>query len=407
MAKRKIPNNGALPHSTLIPHTRETKRLLTRLSKPALITIATRWLNPVSTRYYGANLSPPEDEDPNSDDEYTAETSIAAYEVLSNNLTIRAKDVAERMLEREWRDGLTLLGVAELEWQYLIDTPTSTKWQAFLLSPLSVTTSARPRFYAPSFLSSLQVALKPLLTAHFFAAPHPSLPLTMIRISLHSPSSAPSYPVKTHIFWLSFPSSGDHVFSNLSASKQNGLRDIVMAAIGSAISRHGCRWELKSGRLTAKTLESMVHHRGAEEGGGMLAGWGVYLEGFEPSPLAAVEKLREEEEEGLDDEDQVRRKRRKMVEGRFGKETKEEARIESVNFDVEDKFGGTSWRPTIGILLEGGHVFAGIRGMAETGKGIRVEKLPGWMCGDEGVSSGIVRDRKVLRKKGQGRWSKA
>jgi hypothetical protein len=117
MAKRKIPHNGALPHSTLIPHTRETKRLLTRLSKPALITIATRWLNPVSTRYYGANLSPPEDEDPNSEDEYTAETSIAAYEVLSNNLTIRAKDVAERMLEREWRDGLTLLGVAELEWQ--------------------------------------------------------------------------------------------------------------------------------------------------------------------------------------------------------------------------------------------------------------------------------------------------
>jgi central kinetochore subunit Mis15/CHL4 len=140
----------------------------------------------------------------------------------------------------------------------------------------------------------------------------------------------------------------------------------------------------------------------------MLAGWGVYLEGFEPSPLAAVKKLREEEEEeDLDDEDQVRRKRRKMVEGRFGKETKEEVRIESVNFDVEDKFRGTSWRPTIGIRLEGGHVFAGIRGMAEAGKGIRVEKLPGWMCGDEGVSSGIVRDRKVLRKKGQGRWSKA
>jgi central kinetochore subunit Mis15/CHL4 len=212
------------------------------------------------------------------------------------------------------------------------------------------------------------------------------------------------------MFWLAFPSGGDHVFTNLGATNLDGLRDIVVAGIANAVSRAGCRFELKPGRLVTKTLESMCTHRGTEgASGGLAAGWSIYVDGFENSPLAVAKDIAEEEDgEG----DAATRKRRKLVAARFGKTSMGDgAAIESAYFEVQEKFPGKegepAFRPTIGIRLEGTHVYAGIREMAEKGEGFVVEKLPGWMVGEEGVSSGIVRNRKVLRKKGDGKFIKA
>ncbi|KAF8248075.1 CHL4-domain-containing protein [Wilcoxina mikolae CBS 423.85] len=404
MVKRKVPSTS-LPHSTVILHTRETRRLLNRLSKPALTSIALRWLDPTNVHLYSPKL---ETED---GDEIPLEAATETYDDFTRAPAIRAKDVAEHMLETEWREGATLLGIAELEWQHLLDHPASSKWQAFLLAPLTNShTPLRPRFHTPAFLSSLQGALKPMQTAHFFATTHPTLPLTMIRVSLHDPHTPPTYPVRKKMFWLAFPSGGDHVFTNLGASNTDGLRDILMAGIANAVSRAGCRFELKPGRFTAKTLESMCTHRGTEgASGGMAAGWSIYVDGFENSPLAAAKDIAEEED---GEEDAATKKRRKLVAARFGKTSLGDgAAIESAYFEVQEKFPGkegeATFRPTIGIKLEGKHVYAGIREMAERGEGFVVEKLPGWMVGEEGVSSGIVRDRKVLRKKGDGKFIKA
>lgn len=187
-----------------------------------------------------------------------------------------------------------------------------------------------------------------------------------------------------------------------------------MSAIAHAVSRQNCRFELKPGRFVAKTLESMCSHRGAHgSAGGLAARWSIYLDGFENNPLALPkEVVPEEEGKGEKGED---RKRRKMVAARFGKTgVLDDGRaVESAYFEVEEKFPGERgvkdvFRPTIGVRLVGPHVFAGVRAMAENkGGGAVVEKLPGWMVGEEGVSSGIIRNRKLLRKMADGKFSKA
>jgi hypothetical protein len=110
MVKRKVPSTS-LPHSTVIPHTRETRRLISRLSKPALTSLALRWLDPSNIHLYSPKL---ETED---GDEIPLEAAMETYDDFTRAPAIRAKDVAEHMLETEWREGATLLGIAELEWQ--------------------------------------------------------------------------------------------------------------------------------------------------------------------------------------------------------------------------------------------------------------------------------------------------
>ncbi|KAI5856424.1 centromere protein Chl4/mis15/CENP-N [Tricharina praecox] len=416
MRPRKVPLTS-LSHSLVVPHTRETRRLFTRLSKVSLLALAKRWLDPEHVKHFSPNLvlPPPDDEE-----ELSLEEAQEVYADFEKENAIRAKDVAERMLEMEWRDGATLLAIAELEWQYLIDHPSSSKWQSFLLSPLSTShTPLRPRFYTPTFLSTLQSSLKPLQTAHFFSALHPSLlSLTVLRISLHSPYTPPSYPPtkrSSSIFFLAFPSGSDHVFTTLGASNTDGLRDSVLAAIAHAVSRPHCRFALKPGRFVAKTLESLCSHRGAGDGaGGLGAGWSVYLDGFESSPLAVPRVVQPEDEDGEEGEE---RKRRKMVKARFGATgvAGDGRAVESAYFEVDEMFpsackgkGKDVFRPTIGVRLMGAHVFAGVRAMAEKkGGGAVVEKLPGWMLGEEGVTSGIIRNRKLLRKMADGKFSKA
>jgi hypothetical protein len=111
MPVRKVPP-GSLRHSTVIPHERETRRLFTRLSKPSLIALAKSWLDPSRVNLFAPVLTIPED-----DEELSLEEATAIYDDFERANTVRAKDVAERMLEYEWREGVTLLGIAELEWQ--------------------------------------------------------------------------------------------------------------------------------------------------------------------------------------------------------------------------------------------------------------------------------------------------
>ena len=288
----------------------------------------------------------------------------------------------------------------------LLAHPTAHKWQSLLLAPLTAAGAAplRPRFHTPTFLHTLTAALRPLQTPHFFTAAHPELPLTLVRISLHTPHTPPAYPVRGKSFWLAFPAGADHVFTTLGAPNKDGLREVVESGLALAVSRPGCRFNIKPGRLTAKTLSSLVAHRGAEAGkaGGMSGAWAVYTTGFEDSPIAmARETTALEPPAKLDEVAERANKRRKMVAAAFGDTgVGDGAALESVYFELQDKVGG--WRPTIGVRLEGEHVFAGVRQGAEAEDGgWTLEKLPGWMRGEVGVTMGVVKDGNNINQAGK------
>ncbi|KLU91515.1 hypothetical protein MAPG_10033 [Magnaporthiopsis poae ATCC 64411] len=65
------------------------------------------------------------------------------------------------------------------------------------------------------------------------------------------------------------------------------------------------------------------------------------------------------------------------------------------------KQSNSSWRPGIKLTFRGTHVFAGIRQLVEAGA-IDGERMPGWMTGEEGVTIGAVRHGRIRGHKGSG-----
>ncbi|KAH0604800.1 uncharacterized protein H6S33_006468 [Morchella sextelata] len=416
------PKPGApLPNTALIPHTPSTRRLLSRLTKDLLLELVlSSWLDPAKTETYQPNFAPVEDEDDDDDEDDDEEggrgieKAREAYEAMKRR-AVKGKEVVERVVEREWRDGLNLLQIAELDYSYLLSHPATHKWTASTLHPLNRPTPhtppPTPRFHAPTFTSALAATLRPLVSTHTFLTRHPTLPLHLLRLQLHPHPPTPplALPPPKRIFWLAFPTAAPgYVYHNIPAGGGDGLRDVVRESVAAAVSREHGRFELRASAMCARTLEALCFYRGGGGGeGGMVGVWSVYAEGVEGGPLDVLGAKRGVEvvqgEKGGEEE-----KRRRVAEGRFGGGARvgDGRGLESVEFVVEDVFPGDGeegeeeeWRPSVGVKLEGAHVFAGVRSLVEAGVVFDGVKMPGWMTGEGGVSFGMVRDGVLVKRR--------
>ncbi|RPB05177.1 CHL4-domain-containing protein [Choiromyces venosus 120613-1] len=439
--KRKSSTTAnALPDILRIAYTPPARRLLSRLSKASLVELSLGWLG--STK---VNLTRVEDDDEEvdeEDEELDMEVVRGIYEGFGRNKSVRAKEVVERIVEHEWRDGLTLGMVAELDFRCwalptipgwrriwadekeidLLDHPSNQKWTSAQLYPLSkpttttTTSTSKTTFHPKTFAHTLSTLLRPLVSPHYYITHHPSLPIHMLRIQLHpSSSSSPTtttltLPANKQIFWLAFPESTDgYVFHTLPStttttssspsSAGTALPEIVRESIATAVSKRGQHYGIRAARMSAKTLKAVAYHRGGEGDGGMLGGWSIFLKGgvgvddevFENPPREPLR--RQQEEEG---EDANETKRRKIAEARFGSGAKEGdgTGLENVVFALGEKFPSLpadqeddgeeeEFRPKVTVRLEGSHVFAGVRSLVEGGVGFDGVKLPGWLTEEE------------------------
>jgi len=237
-------------------------------------------------------------------------------------------------------------------------------------------------------------------------------------------------PSQSSIYYLALPHASPHIFFT---APKSPLVDVVRTSLPAALSSQHQRFNIVSTALSAKSLETLCTMKGPERGAtGTNGGWTIYKPegngGVDSNPLdsSAMRRRRQEDDDGSDVSNDTSNhreeiKRRKIAEGRFGASGKvdDRAALERVQFHVRDRFpqivekdvsssvDGTSeddeqqpwlsrgWRPSVSIILEGSHVFAGVRTLVEEGI-VDGNKMPGWMTGEEGKSIGIVRDQKVV-----------
>jgi central kinetochore subunit Mis15/CHL4 len=433
MTKKRKPSTtvGALSNKIVIPYSPLLRRLLTRLSKGSLLELVFRWLDTTTV-----DLS--QGEDGEDDEDLEMYTVRGVYQEYEKSKRVRAKEVVERIVEHEWRGGLTLLQIAEVDYRCLfpcvfslsifiihpdgscfvaeidlVDHPSTHKWTAAILSPVgSGSASSPPHFYPATFTHTLQSLLRPMVVPHYFTARHPTLPLTLLRLQLHDPASASAltFPPAKRIFWLAFPEgAGRYVYYNIGTGADS-LRDVVRQSIADAVSRAHARFELRPANLSARTLEAVAFYKGCGGGeGGMVGAWSIYLEGGADGGVLDSQRMVQEKVEE-DVVDQVAAKRRKIAEGRFGNGATEGdgTALEKVEFRLDERFPGgdednddeEEFRPKVTVRFEGSHVFAGIRSMVEQGVGFDGLKMPGWITGEEGVTVGTIKDGRLLKRKG-------
>jgi central kinetochore subunit Mis15/CHL4 len=275
--------------------------------------------------------------------------------------------------------------------------------------------------------------------------------------SLAADAKSTSSPARA-VFFI-WPNGSPFVYVSLAThagqvvgSEARDLRDMVLDAIPRAFSRPSRRYQLTDTNFQTKSLETLLHYRGPGRTNAAGGGFSIFADySFSQNALDSVTTGRpgtaEKNEDGVQvpaagtkrgpgrprkavgtAEEAASRKRLKIAQGRFGNSgrTGDGQAIERFEVRIEDPFLGISsrstsqqlvdsashdeqaeeagserddddWIPEVRVTFTGDHVFAGIRTLVEEGV-IDGEKLPGWMTGEVGVTSGTVHHGRIKAK---------
>ncbi|CRG85489.1 hypothetical protein PISL3812_02543 [Talaromyces islandicus] len=310
MAKTKpvrAPTTSSLPYDLRIPSsTASLVRTLGKLSRQSLLDLVLLWLSKPNVQRFPPFLAKDLPTN-NVDNEEETSPYPAAHSVEDVRLSYEElqgrkggkREVVDRILEGDWRHGITLAQLAMADIRYLEDRPAAQKWTAFRLVPAdkkqqtnktatSATdstdlTACLPRLHAATFLSNLQREISPLVKAHYHLAKSNSFPLTFLRLFItDSPYQYPRhnsavYMDSSRIIYIAFPDSSPFIYTSATVSTTGGsaattaapvgtdsraLRSIVRNAIARALSKQHERYELEATSLTAKSLATLFALRG-------------------------------------------------------------------------------------------------------------------------------------------------
>lgn len=350
------------------------------------------WLDERNQENTAPYLLSSDDEQDDEEDLYPPASSLASLREIYMDLQARKggkRDVVDRILEGDWRDGISLYQLAMVDMQYLYDHPGSQKWNALKIARLSndeeQPLSSVPRFHLATFLRNLQREILPDVKAHYNLDRHATLPLLILRVFvLESPyntalalQSARQKNVldSSKTFYVAFPDCSPHIFVSLSASPQPGgprgpsadnrsLRKLILEGIPKAFSRPRERYKLQSTSLSARNLDALVEKRGGGRTNAAGGGWEVYAEEKnakdnplntqlatpEPSVLEDSNRSERTEEKKVtlkrkkEDDEGVVKRSKLVARGRFGNTAKPDdgKGIERLDIRVEDLFPDTN-----------------------------------------------------------------
>ncbi|KAK2753919.1 hypothetical protein FQN54_007278 [Arachnomyces sp. PD_36] len=311
-ASIRAPTTASLPDNLRIPSsTPALLKSLNRLSRSSLIDIALQWLDeknidlypPYLTRRGGTGGQGAGDWEVNEDDDEDeinpypaardAEEARNVYQELRDRKGGK-REVIDRILEGDWRQGLSLRQLATIDVRFIEDHPAGQqRWTALQLARVSAKkstdhslvsedlSSSLPRFHASTFLKNLQREISPLVKAHYHISRLKTLPLTLLRIFVtDSPYRHPRQASQTldssRIIYVAFPDSCPFIYTSLSspnpstasssasssAANTRTLKMVVRDSIPKALSRPQERYSLQPTSLTAKSLQTLLSLRG-------------------------------------------------------------------------------------------------------------------------------------------------
>jgi central kinetochore subunit Mis15/CHL4 len=311
MSLLSVPTTSALP-SQLIPASHPAvTRTLYRLSRPSLLSLALDWLDERNQETSAPYLLPSDNEGDDAQDFYPPASSLESLREIYTDQQARKgskRDILDRIVEGDWRDGISMYQLAMADMQYLYDHPASQRWTALKivrLTPESGAPSEKehlsiPRFHPATFLRNLQREALPDVKAHYNLDRHPSLPLLILRVfilespyntalALHSAKERTIFDA-SKTFYVAFPDFSPYVYVSLattsssapgsisSSADNKSLRKLMLEGIPKAFSKPRDRFKLEGTSLSARNLDALVERRAGGKTNAAGGGWSVYAE---------------------------------------------------------------------------------------------------------------------------------
>ncbi|KAJ6441904.1 CHL4-like protein [Purpureocillium lavendulum] len=507
MARLSVPTKARLPSSLRVGSSDPiVVKALNRLSRDSVISLVLDWLDENSL----ANAAPylrrrrdalDEDDEDDPDDLYPPCRSISELRELYSDMQQQKgskRDVASRVLEGDWRHGLTLFQLAMVDFSYFDEHPTSQKWTAYNILPLKPpstegeedlrkinhTSLTIPRFHPSTFLQNLQQQVLPDVKAHYHFYRPKDFHLLLLRIFVidspyntnlavstgNGPGTITSFDASRTLY-LAFPDGSPALYISksqaagpASAGDSKSLQSLIVNGVPKALSKPRQRYTLKGTSLTSRNLSALLDKRGPGRSNACGGGWSIYSdEKAKESPLEtllpghplsndAPRPGTSRKREASSRQQREVKKARIVAKARFGNSglIKDGTGIERAEFLMQDPFpvsknsthgdeeeierqtseeqsmdrrrskldnalreargdveepddeaDASRWTPTVRFAFIGPHVFAGVRQLVEAGI-VDGERMPGWMTGEAGVTTGVIRHGRVRGHKGSG-----
>lgn len=513
MSRLSIATKSRLP-SSLRVETSNTAvvKTISRLSREALILLALDWLDGQSLAFTAPYLSPPRADDDGNNDNNVPDDSTDLYPPCKSIEELRdlytdlqeqkgsRRDVVSRILEGDWRHGLTLYQLAMIDFTYLDEHPTSQKWTAYRIQPLILPdrnaqddvvkvdekSLSLPRFHPSTFLQSLQEQVLPDIKAHYHFSRPKKFPLLLLRIfAIESPyntelalsglnaSGNTTNFSSSRTIYLAFPNGSPALYITraqatgpISHGESKSLHSLIANGVPQALSRPRERYTLKPTSLVSRNLEAILDKSGSGRSNAAGGGWSIYanekdkrspLDSVLPTPPLSRESSLagggQKRQRPLTQHQRAAKRAKTVAKARFGdsaivtdgkgiekleiimqdpypaidgvflqdsdgeddranrrtdrRKSKVDAALRQALGDRggededEDDQDSSRWSPLIRINFQGPHVFAGIRQLVEAGI-VDGERMPGWMTGEDGVTTGAVRHGLIRGHKGSG-----
>ncbi|KEF55206.1 uncharacterized protein A1O9_08860 [Exophiala aquamarina CBS 119918] len=426
-------------------------RALNRLSRESILNLVRIWLHDTHCSPYlvqNRNFLEADEEDYFHSPAENVEALRAIYRNLKKTTnSCTKKDVIDRIIDGDWRRGLSLHQHAMIDMAYLEQADTALRWSALRLVPLDPDElkeeepkelQARrkrrklndldpdrkyPQVSPPAFLAALKAEISPLVKAHYHLHRLPApYNMSVVRLYINSlstfrpcPSQIPrraKHATNTaRVMYIALPESCPYIYVSLSGSTGSGLRSkasrhsrgkittkvdlaamkkIVIEAIPKALSRPQHRWALESTKLTARSLQSLAALRGNVDPGSGGGAYSVFCSTGTSSTTSPVDvqsrQLRQGEKETA------------LIETRFGSmDGPHHAALDRVHVTIQNaaKVGETDDAnmedidaAPIGLNFSGNDIFLGVKKLAELGDDyLNLANMPAWMTGELGISS--------------------
>lgn len=513
MARISVPTTSSLPSTLRVGTSNASiQKSLNRLSRESLISLALDWLDDANLPNAIPYIQGEDDEDEGEDDIYPPCRSLDELKQLYLDMQQQKgskRDVISRIVEGDWRTGLTLYQLAMADFAYFDQNPNSKKWSAYQILPLMPPSRNQddeeilkpdrksltiPRFHPSTFLQNLQSQVLPDVKAHYHFHRPKDFPVLLLRIFLVDSPYASNLALTardasgtatnfdfSRTVYIAFPDGSPALYITKSQSigavgtgDSKSLQSLIVNGVPKALSRPRERYTLKSCNLASRNLDAILEKKGSGRTNSAGGGWSIYgderngespLDTVLPSPpLSRESSLTNERRKRVTELTPMDRatKRAKLVaKARFGdssivsdgkgvervevvmqdpfpsaktipdeddgddgddgeeadqqsgprstnrRRSKIDAVIQEVDHSSapddaeEENEGSGTWTPSVKILLQGIHVWAGVRQLVEAGI-IDGERMPGWMTGEDGVTTGIVRSGRIRGHNGSG-----
>lgn len=334
MARISVPTAARLPPTLrLDPSNTTVVKILSRLTRPSLLGLVLDWLDEVNAPLCNPYLRHPseDDEDVDPTDLYPPASSLEELRETYLGMQMRKgskREVLDRILDGDWRQGVTLYQISMADIQYLYDHPTSQKWSAYRIKALKTPTPqqaaeeegrldvdeeslAVPRFHPSTFLQNLQASVLPDVKAHYNFDRPKDMPLLLLRLFiLDSPyntslattatggskaASATAFDASRTIY-VAFPDGSPYVYISkpqtigpFPTGESQSLRTLLVKGIPKALSRPRERYALAPTSLVTRNIQELLHRRGPGRTNTAGGGWGIYAdERKKESPLDAI-----------------------------------------------------------------------------------------------------------------------